>query len=131
MTLGQQAGDGGDTGLSVLLVEDEFIIALLLEEMLRDLGYRVLGPVARLGKALEMARREGVDAAILDINLNGEEVYPVAETLAARGIPFVFVTGYGRDRLRAPYCNSPTLPKPFRRGDLQDALAMARAKQQN
>lgn len=69
-----------------------------------------------------------VDIAILDINVNGEEVHPVGEALAARGIPFVFVTGYASSRLRAPYRDSPALPKPFRRRDLRDALALARAK---
>jgi CheY-like chemotaxis protein len=110
-------------GLRVLLVEDEIMVALLLEDMLAEFGHTVVGPVARLDKALEMARKEAFDLAFLDVNLNGEQVYPVAEALAARGIPFVFVTGYGRAGLRAPYGDCLTLQKPFRRHDLQRLFA--------
>lgn len=116
-------------GLRVLLVEDEIMIALLLEDMLAELGHTVIGPVARLGKALEVTRSEAFDLAFLDVNLSGEEVYPVAEALAARGTPFVFVTGYGRTGLRAPYGDRPTLQKPFRRRDLAQLLAKVCAKQ--
>jgi CheY-like chemotaxis protein len=116
--------------LRVLLVEDEIMVALLLEEMLAELGHTVVGPVARLQRALEMAQREPLDVAILDVNINGCEVYPVAEALAAREIPFVFVTGYGRGVLRAPYCDRPTLQKPFRRADLRELFAeVCRARQ--
>lgn len=101
------------SGLRVLVVEDEIMVALLLQDMITDLGHRVVGPVGRLGKALEMATSEAIDMAILDVNLDGEEVYPVADALAARHIPFAFVTGYGRDGLREPYCASPILAKPF------------------
>jgi CheY-like chemotaxis protein len=109
--------------LRVLLVEDEIMVALLLEDMLVELDYEVVGPVARLDKALEMAQWQALDVALLDVNLNGKEIYPVAEALAAREIPFVFVTGYGRGALRAPYCDRPTLQKPFRRGDLRELFA--------
>jgi CheY-like chemotaxis protein len=110
-------------GLRVLLVEDEIMVALLLEDMLAELGHSVIGPVARLGKALKTARSEAFDVAFLDVNLDGQEVYPVAEVLAARGTPFVFVTGYDRTGLRAPYGDRPTLQKPFRRRDLAKLLA--------
>jgi CheY-like chemotaxis protein len=96
------------------------MVALLLEEMLAELGHTVVGPVARLKQALEMAQREPFDVAILDVNLNGSEVYPVAEALAARDIPFAFVTGYGGRSLRALYRDRPTLQKPFRRRELQE-----------
>jgi DNA-binding response OmpR family regulator len=105
-------------GLRVLLVEDEFMVALLLETDLTEIGCEIIGPIGRVDRALEIARREAVDVAILDININGNEVYPVAEALAARGIPFVFVSGYGRRGLRAPWGDRPTLQKPFRIGDL-------------
>ena len=72
------------SGLRVLLVEDEIMVALLLEEMLAELGHEVVGPVARLKQALEMAQQERLDVAILDVNISGDEVYPVAEALAAR-----------------------------------------------
>lgn len=109
--------------LRVLLVEDETAIAMMLEDMLAELGYRVIGPVARLDKALAMAQREAVDVALLDINLDGSEVYPVAAALAARGIPFAFCTGYGKAGLRAPYDDHPILPKPFQRRTLRELIA--------
>lgn len=99
--------------LRVLLVEDENLIALLLEDMLAELGHTVVGPVARLGKALEMARGETFDVAILDLNISGGDTYPIAAALAARDIPFVFSTGYSKLSLRAPYRDHPTLQKPF------------------
>jgi CheY-like chemotaxis protein len=111
--------------LRVLLVEDEMMIALLLETMVADLGHEVAGPVARLEKGLEMAEREPLDLAILDVNLNGKEVYPIAAALAARGIPFIFATGYGRAGLREPYRARPTLQKPYRTADLRAAIAEA------
>ena len=107
----------------VLLVEDESVVAMLLEDMLAEFGYEVVGPVARLDKAMEMAQREALDLAILDVNLNGKEVYPAAAALAARGIPFVFVTGYGKSSVRAPYGDRPTLQKPFLRSEMYAALA--------
>lgn len=117
------------SGLRVLVVEDEIMIALLLEDLLADFGHVVVGPLARLDKAVEAAGREAVDVAILDVNVNGREIYPVADTLAARGIPFVFCTGYDRQTLRAPYGDRPTLRKPFRRHDLREVLdALGRAR---
>jgi len=82
-----------------------------------------VGPVARLDEALEMARGDAIDLAILDINLNGEKAYPVAEALAARNIPFVFSTGYGRNSLPAHYRGRPTLQKPFQQDDLRKLFA--------
>lgn len=118
------------TRLRVLLVEDEMMIALLLEDMLAALDCEVVGPAARLDKAPQMAQQQALDVALLDVNLNGQEIYPVADALAAREIPFVFVTGYGRGALRAPYCNCPILQKPFRRDDLRELFAeVCRAKQ--
>jgi CheY-like chemotaxis protein len=128
MSASEQPDSWAD-GLRVLLVEDEILVALLLEDMLGELGHTVVGPVARLDKALEMARSERFDLAFLDVNLDGEQVYPVAEALAARDIPFFFVTGYGREGLCAPYGDRPTLQKPFRRHDLRKLLAsVCRAK---
>src|SRR5437588_2254235 len=117
MSAGEQPGSRA-IGLRVLLVEDEIMVALLLEDMLAELGHEVVGPVARLDEALEMAQGQALDIALLDVNLNGKEIYPVVEALAARDIPFVFVTGYGKGALRAPYRHRPTLQKPFRRDDL-------------
>ena len=108
----------------VLLVEDENLVAMLLEDMLVELGHSVVGPVARLKKALEMAQRELVDLAILDVNINGELSFPVAEALAARDIPFIFSTGYGERGLPPQYRNYPTLQKPFQQDDLEKLLAV-------
>lgn len=116
-------------GLRVLLVEDEIMVALLLEEMLAELGHTVVGPVARVQPALEMVQREPMDVAILDVNINGKEVYPVAEALAARDIPFAFVTGYG-GKLGGLYGDRPRLQKPFRQRDLRELFAeLCRARQ--
>lgn len=107
---------GGLAGARVLVVEDETIVSLLLEDMLVDLGCEVLGPAASVAKALRLIRTDAlgaIDTAILDVNVAGEEVYPVAEALAERHVPFAFTTGYGKDgvheRWRASsWCRSRT-----------------------
>ena len=120
--------DQAASPLRVLLVEDEAMVAMLLEDALSDLGHQVVGPVAKLDKAVAMARQESFDIGILDVNFAGQEVYPVAEILAARGIPFVFVTGYGESALRPPYTGRPVLPKPFRIDQISTILAHAAKK---
>ena len=107
----------------VLVVEDELLIGMLLEDMLQDLGYDVVANVTRLEEALQSAREAAIDIAILDVNLNGQEVYPVADILAGRNIPFVFASGYGDTDLPAPHQHRPTLPKPFQQELLQSRLA--------
>lgn len=107
----------------VLIVEDEMIVSMLLEDFLAEIGHEPVGPAARLDEALAMARDEALDAALLDLNLNGKETYPVADILAARGIPFAFATGYGPGGIPERYRNGPILPKPFRRADLERVLA--------
>jgi CheY-like chemotaxis protein len=102
----------------------------LLEEMVADLGHEIVGPVARLDKAVAMAQQEALDVVILDVNLNGQEVFPVAAALSARGIPFFFVTGYGRSGQRAPYADHPRLQKPFRRQALHDLFTKVCGAQQ-
>lgn len=104
--------------MRILLIEDEMLVAMLLEDMLVDIGHEVVGPLADIGKAVEVARSEPVDIAILDVNVNGQAVYPVAEVLAARGVPFAFATGYGAAGLSEPWRDRPTLQKPFHRDDL-------------
>ncbi len=123
--MGDESTAGQATALRVLVVEDEMAIALLMQSMLVGFGCTVLGPVARLDKAIEVAQHEAIDVAILDVNINGREVYPVAATLSARGIPFIFATGYGKAGLRAPYRDCPTLQKPYREDDLRAAVAAA------
>lgn len=109
-------------GLRVLIVEDEFLLALEVEAALQQLGCSVVGPIAKLGKALDTARRAQLDAAILDINLNGEMVYPLAELLASQGVPFIFLTGYAPSDLPDRYRLRRRLPKPLDAGALRHAL---------
>jgi two-component SAPR family response regulator len=117
--------DQAITGLRVLVVEDENLVALLLEDLLAELGHIVIGPVARLKKALDLIQGEEIDLAILDVNINGEETYPIADLLAARDMPFFFSTGYGKRSLRAPHQDRPILQKPFQRHDLEKLFAEA------
>ncbi len=110
-------------GQRILLVEDELAIAMWLEEMLLDAGYIVVGPVGRLDQALALAQDDGIRFALLDVNLRGVEVFPVAELLAARGIPFVFLTGYGRADLPPRFATNPVLCKPFHVAELLKLMA--------
>jgi CheY-like chemotaxis protein len=110
----------------ILVVEDEMLVAIMVEDSLTDLGYRTI-IAGRVGKALELAATAAIDCALLDVNVAGEAIYPVAEALSRRGIPFVFATGYGPGGLRGDYQNRPILAKPFRIGDLQRIMAAALA----
>ena len=110
------------SGRRILVVEDEVIVSWMLEDMLGQLGCSVVGPAVRVAQALTILDSEDVDAAVLDVNLNGEKSYPVADALTARGVPFVFSTGYGRKGLQSPYVEYPMLQKPFKRSTLGDAL---------
>ncbi len=110
------------TGRRVIVVEDEMMIAMLLEDMLQDLGHTVVGVAGRLEAALELARGTDADLAILDVNLSGEASFPVAQVLTERGLPFMFATGYGNLGLEAPFQGTLTLKKPFELKDLSLAL---------
>jgi PAS domain S-box-containing protein len=126
------AGDGRApplgrlAGRRVLLVEDELLVAMEMEEALRDLGCEVLGPAATVEEALRLALAEAgrIDAAVLDVNLAGRPSFPVADLLAGRGVPVVFATGYGDlpDGRLAGAINL-LLRKPLGRGDLEGALS--------
>ena len=109
-------------GIRVLLVEDEMLVAWLLQDMLADLGCAVVGPAARVAQALAIIDSQTFDAAVLDVNLNGQTSYAVADALAARGVPFVFSTGYAKDRLAEPYRSLTVLQKPFHGDELGAAL---------
>jgi len=111
------------SGRRVLVVEDEMMVSWLLEDMLAELGCLVVGPAARVDKALAMIGAEAIDVAVLDVNLNGEMSYPIADALTAHCVPFVFVTGYDKDRMLEGYRNCPVLQKPFHRVELTDMLA--------
>ena len=106
-------------GLRILIVEDEMMVSMLLEELLGAQGCEVVGPAARLGKAIDLASTEEIDIALLDFNIDGNQVYPVAEILADRGVPFAFVSGYGGDYLDGLYRDRPILQKPFHVDDLE------------
>ena len=107
----------------ILVVEDEYLIRMLLEDMLTEIGYEVAAAVGTIAEASEFARSGAFDLAILDVNLDGEEIYPVADILADRSLPFVFVTGYGERSLSEPYRDRPALQKPFQSDHLQKTLA--------
>ena len=111
------------SGRRVLLVEDEMLVVWLLEDMLADLGCAVVGPAASVNQALAMIDAEAIDVAVLDLNLNGQMSYPIADALATRGVPFVFSTGYDKDTLLDGYRIFPVLQKPFHRSELSDTLA--------
>jgi len=108
--------------LRVLVVEDEALVALQLEDMLTELGCAVIGPASRVGQALELLGGEPVEVAVLDLNIAGELVYPVADELGNRGLPYIFVTAYGRSGLTEPYRGRPVLEKPFARRELLRAI---------
>lgn len=109
-------------GLEVLAVEDESIVAMLLEDLLHDLGCKVVGPAARIEEALTLLDNERVQAAILDINIAGQTVFPVADRLAELGIPFVFTTGYGTAGLVDKHRSRTVLQKPYQLESLRAAL---------
>ncbi len=103
----------GLAGLRILVVEDWFPVAQQIQARLEELECIVVGPVPRLRKALSMARSEELDGAILDVDLNGERVYPVAAELQRRGIPFIFATGYQSPHVPAELRDAPRLEKPY------------------
>jgi CheY-like chemotaxis protein len=113
-------------GLRLLVVEDEALVAMLLEDMLIDLGCTVVGIAGNIPDALSRLVNTDADGAVLDVNLGGEMVFPVADALAARGTPFVFATGYGRTGLDERYPRAPVLTKPYSRDALAEALAAIR-----
>lgn len=106
----------------VLLVEDEAIVAMLLEDMLADLGYEVVAVEARVDRALAKARDVDADFAIVDVNLNGQNSYGVAEVLRERSIPVIFATGYGLLGLDVAWRDCRVLEKPFEKSTLEAAI---------
>jgi len=113
----------GLQGLKVLIVEDEIIVSMLLEDMLEEFGCQVVGPANDVAAALELVRTAPLDAAVLDVNLNGAKSYPIADALRERGVPFAFASGYGAAGLDEGYQQTPTLAKPFRQADLKQILS--------
>ncbi len=109
-------------GARVLVVEDEFMIALDIGQQLIEAGYEVVGPVTSVGKALSFVAERGCDVAVLDINLGGETSEPIARKLRACGKPFVVLTGYSADNVLPWFNGAIVLSKPLRMPDLLSAL---------
>jgi len=113
-------------GRRVLIVEDESLVAMLLETILEDMGCVPVGPAATVDEGLQLvADPTPIDAALLDVNVAGRQVFPIAEALKARGVPFVFSTGYGEGGLPDEWRGQPTLQKPFTESAVRDALMKA------
>ncbi len=109
-------------GLKVLVVEDQAPIALQMEDMLVESECEVVGPASRVGQALRLLSDNAVDAAVLDLNIAGELVYPVADALDARGLPYVFATGYSPSDVADRYGQRPVIQKPFSRRVFLEAI---------
>lgn len=112
-------------GLSVLVVEDESIVSLMVESMLTELGCAQVWYASGVSEALEILAERTPDAAVLDVNLAGEQVYPVARRLAAEAIPFIFASGYGGSGIEREWGARPVIQKPFHSNTLAAALATA------
>jgi CheY-like chemotaxis protein len=106
----------------VLVVEDETMISLLIEDMVSDLGGHVVGPAAKFEQAMTLALEADFELAVLDVNLDGLVVYPIAEVLRCRGIPFIFMTGYDSSVVPERYQHNRVLSKPFSSQTFSDAL---------
>ena len=115
------------TGLRLLVVEDEMMVAMMVEDLLTDMGCVVVDVAGTLARGLELAAdpRLALDGAVLDVNLGGDKVYPIADALAARGVPFIFATGYGIAGIAEDFSHIPALAKPYNPGALERMLSAA------
>lgn len=111
--------------LRVLVVEDEGLVAMLIEDMLTELGHTVAGVASRMSDAIDLVQNETLDWAVLDVNLEGQPSYPVADVLRERGVPFAFATGYGTSGVDTKYRGTPLLAKPFMMADLEKLISAA------
>ncbi|MFL6586382.1 MAG: response regulator [Luteimonas sp.] len=112
-----------DTDAAILIVEDESILAMLLEDFLDDLGYTPPAVASNVAQALRIVETRAIDFAILDINLGGEQSFPIADALDARGIPYIFMTGYGATGVPERLSRHYVLQKPYGADALKQALA--------
>jgi CheY-like chemotaxis protein len=103
----------------VLILEDEALVAMAMNDLMTELGFTVVGPFGKMQDAMAELKKGGVDAAMLDINLGGQLVYPLADVLLSEGVPFVFVTGYEAESIDRRFANVPVLQKPLERQSLQ------------
>jgi CheY-like chemotaxis protein len=110
-------------GCSVFLVEDEVMIRMMVADMLEELGYSVAAEAGEIGEAVRLAQSTEFDLAILDVNVNGKVISPVAEVIASRNRPFIFATGYGAQGLPEEFRDRPTLQKPFQMETLAQVLS--------
>lgn len=110
-------------GLRAFVVEDETLVAIFLEDLLEELGCTVVGTAAHVPRAVHLVETLQPDIAIIDINLAGEEAYPVAEVLHRHRIPFIFATGYGDGLLHPNWRHCPVIQKPYQKSDLERAIA--------
>jgi DNA-binding response OmpR family regulator len=111
-----------------LVVEDEVLVGMLLEDMLRELGCEVVALSTNLADAVEQARTASFDFAVLDVNLNGQQSFPVADVIRGRGLPFLFATGYGSKIVAAAHVDAPVLQKPFGLDELRRVVAAFSAR---
>ena len=116
----------GLKGLRLLIAEDEFLLAIMLEQDLQSCGCSTLGPFGGLAQATQAARDEPFDCAILDVNLNGEAVFPLADELVARAVPFVFLSGYSKAHLPERFRTRPRVSKPYDLETLVKEIARSR-----
>jgi DNA-binding response OmpR family regulator len=118
-----ETGRDALAGLRILIVEDEFLVALLVEEMLRDLRCEIVGPVSSLEEAVATVRQNRLDGALLDANLNGKNSFPVADELSAHDVPFILVTGYSGHKGDPPVLTrAPRVRKPVNFDELADRM---------
>ena len=115
------------SGNRIMVVEDEALVAMALRESLDELGFSVIGPFNRISEAMIALRNHNIDAAVLDVNLGGELIYPLADVLTADRVPFVFITGYGAEEIERRYAHVPVLQKPIEPGALEAVFALQRA----
>jgi CheY-like chemotaxis protein len=113
---------GALAGKRLLMVEDEFLVGMMVKKNLEGLGATVVGPYARLAEGIAAAKAGRLDGALLDFNLGGKLAEPLADLLIARGVPFVFITGYQRDSIDRRYANIPILQKPIEAATLEHVL---------
>jgi CheY-like chemotaxis protein len=118
-----RTGSAALTGRRILVVEDDFMIARLMAGVLEAAGAAIVGPAGSVKDSLALiAGGEGIDGAVLDVNLRGEAVYPVADVLQAKGVPIVFMTGYDKDEVLPRFADLPRLQKPMGLAQLVQAL---------
>jgi CheY-like chemotaxis protein len=116
------SAEGDLLGRRVLVVEDESLVTMFIQDSLAEIGCEVIGVASRYSDAIEKARSLSFDVAILDLNLNGQMSFAIADLLAERGVPFVFTTGYGKEVLPAQFQAVPVLHKPWQTRHMEGAL---------